>query len=390
MHNNRRLPFLAAMGMVFLAGVAAQAAGLRIGHAEVNGATNLSAGVIGKIAALRWFFTHASVGGNIITGINVLHAGDAARYPIQIYNYDGDNSDGAYHGAVPTAGSEGAADYRADATPSVTSNGWVYECMRGNPDWSNKLTCFSNSVIQSGWRFPKINVAMDKMCWIDPYADPAAYCAMMNNLEGQSPKTLFVYTTMPLTTETAGSENDLRNTYNRFVRSYCASNNKCLLDVADIQAWTTQGVEQVYGTTNQRMVSAYAVNAGGGDFHLNSTGRRRVALGWYALAGALFQTDRDADGGSDGDELLAGTAPAQSGDVLRVACDPTPAPAGNELVLRWTGATNRQYAVEQRESLTDPANWSCLASNLPYRASGNSYTATAASALGFYRLTARP
>ena len=208
----------------WLVGLGLLAAGMAradtvIDHAALAAATNPPAGLSAKVGQLRWFFTHASVGGNLVTGLNGLHEEDAVRFPLHIYGYDGNNGDGDYHGAVGTEGSEGGADYRAAADPAVATNGFVYECMRGNPDWRNKLTCFSNSVVQSGWRFPKVNVVLDKFCWIDPYADPAEYCAMMDGLEQRFPETLFVYVTIPLTTETAGSENDGRNDFNRHVRA---------------------------------------------------------------------------------------------------------------------------------------------------------------------------
>ena len=273
-----------------------------VGHAALAGATNPPPAKLPKIAQLRWFFAHASVGGNMIEGLEELCAGDAVRFPLRTFE-------------VAPAGSEGGADYRASSEPSATSAGFVYECMRGNPGWRNKLVCFSNSVVFSGWRYPKVNLVMDKFCWIDPDADPAEYCARMSGLEARFPQTLFVYATMPLTTETAGSENDQRNQFNRQVRAHCRTAGKWLLDIADIEAWSEAGTEQTYasgGATNQRMAAAYAVDAGGSDFHLNAIGRRRGALGWYALALALFDADRDSDGVSDGDELLAGTNPVSS------------------------------------------------------------------------------
>ncbi len=342
----------------------ARADGGLIGHAEAAAATNLPADVTAKLSCLRWFFTHASVGGNIITGMNVLHEGNPARYPLVIYGYDGQNGDGDYHGAVETEGSEGSSTYRASSLPSTTSNGILYECQRGNPDWSNKITCFSNSVIQSGWRFPKVNVVMDKFCWIDPYADPVQYCATLSGLEGRFPQTLFVYMTIPLTTETAGSENDNRNAFNQAVRQYCLANSKWLLDVADLEAWTTAGVQQTYvsgGVTNQRMVSSFAVDPGGGDFHLNLAGRRQVALGWYALAGALFAADRDGDGLSDGDELLAGTCPTNASDVLSAAVRDVGQPG--RMGLQWQMVTGRVYSIGQSSSLVQPG-WSNAVTNL--------------------------
>ena len=291
---------------------------LVIGHAALSTATNPPADRVAWLVQLRWFFTHASVGGNLVTGLNVLHEANPVNYPIRIYAYDGDDGDGAYHGGVATQGTEGAADYRAAADPADVASGYVYECQRGNPGWQNKLTCFSNSVVQSGWRYPRVHVALDKFCWIDPDADPAVYCARMSALEARFPQTLFVYVTMPLTTEGAGSENDQRNAFNRYVRNHCLLSGKWLLDLADIEAWTAAGAQQTYvsgGATNQRMVAAYAQDAGSGDFHLNATGRRRAALGWYALGLALFDVDRDSDGAKDGAELLAGTCPTNAEDV---------------------------------------------------------------------------
>ena len=372
----------------FAFGQAGMAGSTVIGHASLAAATNPPAAVSAKVGKLRWFFTHASVGGNLVTGMNVLHAENGARYPLQIYGYDGDDGDGAYHGAVGTAGSEGGADYRAAADPASTSNGFVYESMRGNPDWANKLVCFSNSVVASGWRFPKVNVVMDKFCWIDPYADPDEYCAMMSGLEARYPQTLFVYVTMPLTTETAGSENDLRNVFNRAVREHCATEGKWLLDLADIEAWTEAGVEQTYvseGETNQLLTADYATGPEWGDYHLNAAGRRRGALGWHALAQALFQTDRDGDGASDGDELIAGTAPADGGDRLQLVFDP--ATSATQQVVRWTGASNRWYAIQESPTLMTGAVWSNRATNLPASGTLNVHTLALPEAWSFLRLT---
>ena len=364
---------------------------LLMGHAAPDGAEDPPAGALEKVGRLRWFFTHASVGGNLVTGLNALREEDPVRFPLRIFGYDGNSGDGDYHGAVGTEGAEGGADYRASADPASASNGFVYECMRGNPDWRNKLVCFSNSVIQSGWRFPKVNVVMDKLCWIDPHADPAEYCARMAGLEASCPQTLFVHMTIPLTTEGAGSENDLRNEFNRFVRAYCRTAGKWLLDVADIEAWSEDGTEQTYesgGATNQMMVAAYAVGPEWGDFHLNAAGRRRVALGWHALARALFETDRDGDGVCDGEELIAGTSPTDAGDRLTLSLD---AAAGTQPpVLRWRGASNRWYAIQESTALVSGAVWSNRAEHLAATGSVHAHPVDVSGGRSFFRLAVEP
>jgi hypothetical protein len=368
-----------------LAGLPAR--GATINHANFSDCTNTALSVMSKVGQLRWFFTHASVGGNIITGMNVLHESDTNRYRLTIYNYDGNNNDDSYHGGVATADS--GPNYRASASPALTANGIVYECNRGNPDWDNKLVCFSNSVIVSGWRFPKINVAMDKFCWIDPDADSTNYCTLISQLEIRYPETLFIYLTMPLSGDDSG-HNDKRNSFNRYVRSFCSSNNRHLLDVADLEAWNLAGVQQTYlsgGVTNQKMSFDYSMDTGG-DWHLNVTGRRRMALAWYSLAAALFAGDRDSDGSSDGDELLAGTEPANANSMLEVHIAPQAfADSGSDMVLTWAASTSRYYSVQRAVELAGSPAWS---NRLADSLGASAFTdAVGAAPQQFYRLSAR-
>ena len=370
----------------FLGAAARLTVAASIDHSAIAGVTNTPQAVMNKVGILRWFFSHASVGGNMITGMNVLRQTDTNRYRLTIYNYDGDNSDGAYHGGIETIGTEGEADFSAALAPA-TSNGLIYECLRGNPAWDNKIVCFSNSVALSGWRFPAVNVAMNKFCWIDPDASPSEYCAAMSAIEAAYPETLFVYLTMPLTTETDGSDNDARNAFNRYVRSYCTAGNKWLLDLADVEAWSTNGVQDTYvsgSTTNQRMVSAYAVNAGDGNYHLNASGRRQAALAWYALATALFRQDSDGDGMTDGDEMIAGTRPKEASSLFRFTAG---AGGGSNLVLAWTSSSNRQYAIQASTNLVTGA-WTNVAANIAARPPQNSYTSSVGAVKTiFYRAT---
>jgi len=255
-----------------------------INHTHIAAVSNLSQAVMDAVGRQRWFFTHASVGGNIVEGMHTLQAGRPTRYKLSIYNWPG--ADGSYHGGVATTGSFGGANYRAATAPSSTSSGMIYECYRENPPWQNKFACFSNSFSMSGWGNGKVDFAMDKLCWIDPDANSTTYVACMSRLEQMYPAVRMVYVTIPLT-GLHDSENNLRNNYNRAIRAFCTLHSNLLYDVADIQAWAPNGVQQTYvsgGVTNQKLYSGYASDPGGGDWHLNSAGQERLALGWYALA----------------------------------------------------------------------------------------------------------
>ncbi len=255
-----------------------------IDHAHVAGASNYAQAVYNAIGRQKWFFTHASVGGNLVEGMHTLNEANPTRYRLKIYNWPG--RDEGCHGGVDVAGTFGEPDYRAANPPAVTVTGMIYECWRENPPWENKLVCFSNSLRRAGWCSNKVDFAMDKFCWIDQDANPTNYVNTMARLEAMYPAIRFIYVTMPLT-GLADYENDQRNDYNRSVRGYCAANGKWLFDIADIEAWSPAGVQQTYssgGRINQRMYAGYAVHPPGEDWHLNAAGQERLALGWYAVA----------------------------------------------------------------------------------------------------------
>jgi hypothetical protein len=263
------------MGTFYLV-LAAAVDAATINHSHVGTVTNLPQGTMDSIGRQRWFFSHASVGGNLIEGMQSLHGSHASRYQLNPYN-------------IGTAGTFGGSDYRAAAAPSSSSTGRIYECYRENPPWQNKLVCFSNSLARSGWGTGKVDFVMDKFCWIDQEANANTYLTSLSRLEQMFTGVHFVYITMPLTGLSDG-ENDLRNAYNRTVRNYCALNGKLLFDLADMQAWTPGGVQQTYisgGVTNQRLYSGYAVNPAAGDWHMNAAGQQRLALGWYAVAASM-------------------------------------------------------------------------------------------------------
>lgn len=244
-----------------------QASATIVGHLEADGVASLPQSVMDAIGEQRWLFTHASVGANMIGGMQELHSESATRYRL-VFETAGDWS-------------------QIYPPPPITVPGTVYDGARGNPGWAAKIQMFDDAVRDLGWRYPTIEVAMDKLCYIDTDADASVYLATMTALENSYPSTVFVYATMPLQ---SGSNMDWANVlatnYNEAVRTHCSGNGRILLDLADVESHDPQGnhVTFVYGgQTYERMWSGYTSDGG----HLNSLGARRVALCWYAAGAAI-------------------------------------------------------------------------------------------------------
>jgi hypothetical protein len=245
-----------------------------IDHQDIAGVASLPQAMMDVIGQQKWFFTHASVGGNMIDGMSDLHTANPVRYLL-----------------TTTSVSYNSTQQRAANPPVPTTPGVIYESDRGNPGWSAKYTIFDNSVRVSGWHDASVGIAMDKLCYIDQDAHAADYLDSMSALEASYPGTVFVYTTMPLTTG-SDADNVLRNTYNAAVRQYAQDHDKYLFDIADIEAHDPSGVPQTFqsgGQTYQKLFSGYTSDGG----HLNTTGRQRVATGWYAMA-ALIASPEEA------------------------------------------------------------------------------------------------
>lgn len=332
-------------------------AAIVIGHAQAAAVTNLPQATMDRIGLLRWYFTHASVGGNMIDGLTDLHGIDAARYRLVTASDD----------ASP---------------PAAPLGGRVYEYNRGNPGWQEKVDLFATCV-SNGWRQPKVHLALNKFCYIDPDADVNGYVQSMAALETNFPETVFIYATIPLMTG-ADQDNYTRNVFNDALRGWVATNGRVLFDIADIEAHDTNGAAQTFtynSRTCQRLFAGYSSDGG----HLNALGSREVAKGFYAIGAALFQADRDGDGLRDGDELIAGTGPLASNSCFGVAAS-APTGAGGVL-LRWTSASNRTYTLQRRSALDDAAGWTNLLTHLPATPPMNTHTdAAAAAAAGFYRV----
>jgi hypothetical protein len=320
----------------------ARAQPIIIGYAESVAITNATQSQRDSAAQLRWFFAHASVGANIMSGISALHDSSTPRYPL-------------------TSVSEN------DTPPATTRNGIIYEYARGNPSSDEKFSLFA-TYVTNGWRNPKVHIVLNKLCYIDQDASLQGYLDSMKRLEAAFPETLFVYMTIPLTTS-SDSDNYKRNVFNDGVRAWVQTNNLVLFDVADIESHDTTGAGCVFtynGRSCQKLYSSYSSDGG----HLNTTGSKLVASGFYALGAALFTTDRDNDGVSDGAELISGTAPGQRGSTLKM----TARLAGNgSLSLSWPGASNRLYSVQRSPNVYFTNNVISLITNTPATPPFNTY-----------------
>lgn len=216
--------------------------------------------IVNIIARQRYYFAHASVGANILEGCNALNANDWSKYCLTLKTTN-------------------------SSVPESTIGGTIYEYPHGNPGWLKKIRSFETEV-KRGWHDPIIDVAMYKLCYIDQKTDWRAYLDSMVNLEAQYPNTRFVYWTIPLTT--SGDTNGiLRVKFNANLRDWISTqNNKILMDIADIEAWSPAGEHQTFnykGVSYDHLYSGYTTDGG----HLNSTGSERAATALYSIFGLV-------------------------------------------------------------------------------------------------------
>jgi hypothetical protein len=319
--------------------------------------------MMNQIGRLKWYFTHASVGEEMMIGITSLNTSNPAFYPLH---------------EIPAS----------DATVDQAEAGAIYDYDRGNPGWWPKLAIFEDCV-NNGWRYPLVNIAMNKYCFIDANADLETTIDVQSGLEAAYPETLFVYMTMPLTTHT-GAENYPRNLYNDGLREWCWTNNRVLLDIADIESHDTNGEACTYvynGYIGQRLWDGY--NGSGDHDHPDSPlGQQTLAKGLYALSAALMTVDRDSDGVSDGHELIAGTRPLDPESVLKLRGGTDP--GSGRVVLEWKSVSNRFYTIQRAVVLHGYTKSVSVAVDTPGTPPVNTFTdAPPAIGIFYYRLSVR-
>jgi hypothetical protein len=226
-----------------------------INHNNVN-ADVIPDNVINKIKQMDIYFEHASVGGNIVDGLNTLTASNN-RYNITITNMNSSPNSGWF----------------------LANNG-IGENNRGNPGLENKVDVFYTNM-STTLLSNNLNIAMFKFCFIDSPSNPSEEFTYTKNiiesLERQIPGTVFVWWTMPI--ETNGNGNYGRNEYNKLVRNYCSQKSKFLLDIADIECYSPDNIKQSDSSGYEILYSGYASDNG----HLNTSGALRVANALWVL-----------------------------------------------------------------------------------------------------------
>ncbi len=252
----------------------AHAGGLIVGHTNVEAVGSYAQPLMERIAQFRFYFAHASVGENMVHGLADLHRDRPDHYRLVPEPA----------GAVP---------------PESTAAGRVYEASRGNPGWRGKIDAFA-AAVNGGWHDPKVDVVLNKFCYIDQDADFDEYVRSMAALEAAHPGTAFVYMTIPLKasdgflrdllTTSGKTENRLRNEFNDRLRTWALAHDKVVFDVADIEAHDPDGRACRFKFKGREYQSLYEGYTADGR-HLDDAshlGRQQVAKGFYAVAAALL------------------------------------------------------------------------------------------------------
>jgi hypothetical protein len=247
--------------------VGAQSQSIIINHNHVN-ATLIPQDSLDTARNLDIFFSHKSVGYNILTGLDELSASDSSRYsltrvsnPVMTW-YD-------------THSGLGDFSFGSNTLPETKINGF-------------------DSAIRSGYG-NHLGIGLMKFCYVDFAGGGASsiytgqyvwdlYRPMIEALQQDYPNVTFVWFTAAITTSGGNRE---RETFNTLLRQYVSENGGILFDLAAIESHDPQG-RAIYDSSGyEAMYSSYS-NDGG---HLNATGRQRVASAWWWMMARLAGWD---------------------------------------------------------------------------------------------------
>lgn len=250
-----------------------------VNHENFNACDSANLATINAAAAVKSYFEHASTGRDVVGNSNTNSSTGT--------NYNDTESCGlAELYAVNNRYVMSRSSYESsnDSTWFATHGG-LQDNNRGNPTPATKVSGFTgmSSAMRSA-----VSVAMWKYCWIDVWPDTTGYITdgaataasnitAIESFESANPGITHVWWTMPLqSTESYAA----RDAYNNAIRTYCAANNKYLIDIADIECHDPSGVKQLDGNSREIMYSTYAMADGG---HLASAGRLRMARAFWSM-----------------------------------------------------------------------------------------------------------
>ncbi len=234
---------------------------------------------LAKVARMKVFFGHQSVGTNILDGVGGVYAA---------------------HGMAAPVVEEGATD------PSV-GDGFIDHAFIGeNGKPVLKVEDFAAGLRSSLGE--RVDVAMMKLCYVDITSGTdvsalfATYRTTMAALAREFPKVTFIYMTVPLTIDsgllsrlkgrlTGGSsgvaDNAARERLNTLIRHQYADGH--LFDLAAVESTAPDGSRSGGTYEGQRYYALYDGYAA--DFgHLNAEGAQVVGAAWVkAIARACWQ-----------------------------------------------------------------------------------------------------
>lgn len=223
---------------------------------------------------LKIYFEHASVGSNILEGLEILGQEDE-RFSWEPLNRTSVNSDSAGAKISPTwfSSSGGFADL---------SRGYPASGPLGPRD---KLDFFTASI--NGGLGDVVDLAMFKFCYLDGSVDGESLFAEVKSaleaLEKSYPLVDFVWWTMPH--QNWGNINIHR--YNELVRAYCRESGRWLLDLSDLETRDVQGNQFIdqehlkWSPEEKIPVINPGYTSDGG--HLNQAGAAKVARAFWKL-----------------------------------------------------------------------------------------------------------
>jgi hypothetical protein len=261
MSVSRLVPALSAIAILAVAGCApisgdpSSTDPIIVNHTNFDPAS-LSDADIAKAAALDVYFEHASVGQDIVNGIDAL----GGRYTSDRVSWNSEITYPAWSG---------------DPAWFDTHDG-LADNQRGNPSNFEKISFFQAAVTPT--LSSKIDVASFKFCFIDTPDDASLFNsakAAMETLQTTCPDVVFVWWTMPIETTSMLQ----RQIYNDSVRAYCSANSQWLLDIADLESHDDSGSPQVDGSGRELLYSGYTSDGG----HLNPAGAAKMAKAYWKL-----------------------------------------------------------------------------------------------------------